>query len=384
MQGGTGGFTGDSKNCIHLLLCLLWLLFGLAQGSPASISRAKRILGPLALAGCSRAIVLNTYLLPFPAPVNLLIVEIENLTKIYDSKLRVVALDGIDLELKQGEIFGLLGPNGAGKTTTISIATTRTLPTSGRVRIAGIDVVLHPAHARRLIGVVPQFNTLDRSLTVYENLYFHCRYFGFSHSHAKARSLELLSQFMLSERKSVYPPQLSGGLAQRVQIARAIAHHPTVLFLDEPSAGLDPQSRMAMWSAVQELHKEDITVLLTTHYMEEADSLSDRLAIIDHGRVLALGSPEKLKATLGAHTIFDLKLKSHEGLEPLVARLNLRSDVTSAEVTADGLRVIAASSDGLLPDLVQAAAAHGLRDLQITEPSLETVFIELTGRDLRE
>ena len=232
--------------------------------------------------------------------------------------------------------------------------------------------------------MVPQFNTLDRSLTVYENIYYHCRYFGFSHSQARARSLELLAQFMLSERKDVYPPQLSGGLAQRVQIARAIAHRPTVLFLDEPSAGLDPQSRMAMWSAVQGLHKEGITVLLTTHYMEEADSLSDRLAIIDYGRVLALGSPEKLKSTLGAHTIFDLKLKSHEGLEPLVARLNLRSDVSSAEITAEGLRVIAASSDGLLPDLVQAATAHGLRDLQITEPSLETVFIELTGRDLRE
>jgi ABC-2 type transport system ATP-binding protein len=316
--------------------------------------------------------------------VNLLIVEIQNLTKVYESKIRVVAVDGIDLELKQGEIFGLLGPNGAGKTTTISIATTRTLPTSGTVRIAGIDVVQHPAHARRLIGVVPQFNTLDRSLTVYENIYFHCRYFGFSHSKSKARSLELLTQFMLSERKDVYPPQLSGGLAQRVQIARAIAHRPTVLFLDEPSAGLDPQSRMAMWSAVQDLRKEGITVLLTTHYMEEADSLSDRLAIIDYGRVLALGSPEKLKQTLGAHTIFDLKLKSHEGLEPLVTRLNLRADVTSAEIMPDGLRVIAASSDGLLPDLVQAAAGHGLRDLTITEPSLETVFIQLTGRDLRE
>lgn len=182
-----------------------------------------------------------------------MIVEIENLTKIYLSKLRVVALDGIDLELKQGEIFGLLGPNGAGKTTTISIATTRALPTSGTVRIKGINVVKHPAHARRLIGVVPQFNTLDRSLTVYENLYFHCRYFGFSHAHAKSRSLELLTQFMLSERKDAYPPQLSGGLAQRVQIARAIAHRPTVLFLDEPSAGLDPQSRMAMWSAVEGL-----------------------------------------------------------------------------------------------------------------------------------
>ena len=313
-----------------------------------------------------------------------MIVEIEKLTKVYLAKQRVVALEGIDLELKQGEIFGLLGPNGAGKTTTISIATTRALPTSGRVRIKGIDVVKHPAHARRMIGVVPQFNTLDRSLTVFENLYFHCRYFGFSHAHAKSRSLELLTQFMLSERRDAYPPQLSGGLAQRVQIARAIAHRPTVLFLDEPSAGLDPQSRMAMWSAVEGLRTEGITVLLTTHYMEEADSLSDRLAIIDYGRVLALGSPEKLKATLGAHTIFDLKLRSRDGLEPLAVKLRARRDVTSADVTPGGLRVIAASSEGLLPDLVQAAAGHGLRDLQITEPSLETVFIELTGRDLRE
>jgi len=319
-----------------------------------------------------------------PAPVAPLIVEIEALTKIYTSKLRVVALDGIDLELKQGEIFGLLGPNGAGKTTTISIATTRTLPTSGTVRIAGIDVVQHPAHARRLIGVVPQFNTLDRSLTVYENLYYHCRYFGFSHGHAKARSLELLEQFLLTERKDVYPAQLSGGLGQRVQIARAIAHRPTVLFLDEPSAGLDPQSRMAMWKAVEELRKEGITVLLTTHYMEEADQLSDRVAIIDYGRVLALGSPEKLKQTFGALTIFDLKLRTHEGLEPVIAALKQREDVSGVEATAEGLRVRAASSDGLLPELVQAAAPFGLRDLAITEPSLETVFIQMTGRDLRE
>jgi ABC-2 type transport system ATP-binding protein len=313
-----------------------------------------------------------------------LIVEIEQLTKVYESKLRVAALDGIDLQLQQGEIFGLLGPNGAGKTTAISISTTRTLPTSGTVRIAGIDVVKHPSHARRHIGVVPQFNTLDRSLSVYENLYFHCRYFGFSHAHAKSRSLELLEQFLLTERKNVYPAQLSGGLAQRVQIARAIAHRPTVLFLDEPSAGLDPQSRMAMWTAVEGLRKEGITVLLTTHYMEEADSLSDRLAILDHGKVLALGTPDELKAKYGAETIFDLKLRSHDDLDSLVSALKSRPEVTSADITSDGVRLIATNADGFLPHMVQAAARYGVRDLGITEPSLETVFIHLTGRDLRE
>jgi ABC-2 type transport system ATP-binding protein len=189
---------------------------------------------------------------------------------------------------------------------------------------------------------------------------------------------------MLSERKATYPTQLSGGLAQRVQIARAIAHRPKVLFLDEPSAGLDPQSRMAMWTAVEGLRKEGITVLLTTHYMEEADTLSDRVAVIDYGRVLALGSPEKLKQTFGAETIFDLKLKSLDALEPVIATLQALAGVTSAEATAEGLRVIASTSDGLLPTLVQATASHGLRDLAITEPSLETVFIRLTGRDLRE
>jgi ABC-2 type transport system ATP-binding protein len=313
-----------------------------------------------------------------------LIVEIEALSKVYDGKQRVVALDGIDLKVERGEIFGLLGPNGAGKTTTIGICTTRTLPTGGRVRIAGIDVVKEPARARQLIGVVPQYNTLDRSLTIYENIYFHCRYFGFSHSEAKARSNELLEQFLLTERRDATPAQLSGGLAQRVQIARAIAHRPTVLFLDEPSAGLDPQSRLAMWTAVQGLRKEGITVVLTTHYMEEADELSDRVGIVDRGRMLALGSPQKLKDTFGAQTIINLKLRNLDGASGLAEDLRQRNGVTSAESTPEGLRVFAGSAEGLLPEIIQSCERLGLRDISITEPSLETVFIQLTGRDLRE
>jgi ABC-2 type transport system ATP-binding protein len=313
-----------------------------------------------------------------------LIVEVSGLTKIYEGKQRVVAVDGIDLSVSQGEIFGLLGPNGAGKTTTISICTTRALPTAGQVRIAGIDVVAHPALARRDIGVVPQYNTLDRSLSVFENLFFHCRYFGFSAADAKARADELLKQFLLSERGKAMPNQLSGGLQQRVQIARAIAHRPAVLFLDEPSAGLDPQSRLAMWEAVEGLRGQGITVVLTTHYMEEADELCDRVAIVDHGKILAMDTPETLKATLGANTRFELKLRSHEGLAQLVAHFKQLPNVQSAETTPDGIRVFAKTTDGVLAEVMQRAQAFGVRDISISEPSLETVFIELTGRDLRE
>ena len=187
-----------------------------------------------------------------------MIVQVKGLRKVYEGKQSVVAVDGIDLSVREGELYGLLGPNGAGKTTTISICTTRTLPTAGEVLIAGIDVVASPALARRGIGIVPQYNALDRACTIYENIQFHCLYFGFSRAEARQRTNELLEQFHLSERADSYPAQLSGGLAQRVQIARAIAHRPKVLFLDEPSAGLDPQSRIAMWDAVRRLRTSRI------------------------------------------------------------------------------------------------------------------------------
>ena len=313
-----------------------------------------------------------------------MIVEIESLQKIYDGKQRVVAVDGIDLSVHEGELFGLLGPNGAGKTTTISICTTRALPTSGRVLIAGIDVVKTPAVARRFIGVVPQYNTLDRACTIYENINFHCLYFGFSRPEADDRTNQLLAQFHLTERAGAYPAQLSGGLAQRVQIARAIAHRPKVLFLDEPSAGLDPHSRIAMWDAVRNLREEGITVVLTTHYMEEADELCDRVAIIDHGKILVQDTPAALKGSVGAQKVYELYLRSQDNIPTLLQQLQQLTGVASAEPTPKGVRVLAHGAEGLLSDVVREANPYGLRDLTITETSLETVFIRLTGRDLRE
>lgn len=313
-----------------------------------------------------------------------MIVEIQGLRKVYEGKQRVVAVDGIDLSIAEGALYGFLGPNGAGKTTTISICTTRALPTAGRVRIAGIDVVRSPAQARRCIGVVPQYNTLDRACTIYENIHFHCLYFGFSRAEAKTRTEGLLEQFHLTERAQAYPAQLSGGLAQRVQIARAIAHRPKVLFLDEPSAGLDPQSRIAMWQAVRNLRKEGITVVLTTHYMEEADELCDRVAIIDHGRILVEDTPAALKNSVGAQRIYELDIRSLQDLPRLTEKLERQPGIASVETTQKGLRLFAEGTEGLLSEVVHAANPYGLRDLTITEPSLETVFIRLTGRELRE
>jgi ABC-2 type transport system ATP-binding protein len=312
------------------------------------------------------------------------IVQVQNLRKVYEGKQRVVAVDGIELGVREGELYGLLGPNGAGKTTTISICTTRALPTSGTVYIAGIDVVASPAFARRCMGIVPQFNTLDRACTVYENIQFHCLYFGFSRTEAKQRTNELLEQFHLTERADAYPSQLSGGLAQRVQIARAISHRPKVLFLDEPSAGLDPQSRIAMWDAVRRLREEGITVVLTTHYMEEADELCDRVAIIDHGKILVEDTPAALKGSVGAQKVYVLDLSHHDGSNSLIAQLTQLQGVRGVEATPGGIRILADNADGLLPDIVRASNPYGLRDLTMTETTLETVFIRLTGRDLRE
>lgn len=309
-------------------------------------------------------------------------IRAEKLGKIYFGRQQVCALDGVDLEVWAGEIFGLLGPNGAGKTTTVGIWSTRILPTSGRAFIGDSDVVRDPSRARCLIGVVPQFNTLDRACTAWENLYFHCHYFGLNTGQARKRADELLAQFHLSERARAFPAELSGGMAQRLQLARAIAHYPRVLFLDEPTAGLDPQSRLAVWEMISKLRSCGITVLLTTHNMEEADRLCDRVAIIDHGKILACDTPCSLKESMGAGTMLNLHLDgASEALREALSKL---PGVVSVEFTASGLRVLASSRNGLLPKILEAAQGYPLRHFSVTEASLETVFIRLTGSELRE
>jgi ABC-2 type transport system ATP-binding protein len=235
---------------------------------------------------------------------------------------------------------------------------------------------------RRRIGVVTQFNTLDRSCTVVENLVYHCRYFGWSARAAKVRAFELLEQFQLADRAKATPYALSGGMAQRLQVARAIAHRPDVLFLDEPTAGLDPQSRLALWEAIGELHNAGATIVLTTHYMEEADQLCARLAIVDHGKVLVCDTPEALKRSVGAETMVKVHLDGDVS-EAAVALAKL-DGVARVEHTSTGVTLYARGSDGLLPRVVGVAQPYGLRDLSATEPTLETVFINLTGRELRD
>jgi ABC-2 type transport system ATP-binding protein len=312
------------------------------------------------------------------------IIHTENLTKVYPGA-DFTAVDKLNLDVETGEIFGLLGPNGAGKTTTAGMFTTRVVPTGGRAFIAGVDVAAHPALAKQLTGIVSQQNTLDRQLTVWENLYFHGRLFGIKAAESKATADQLLEQFQLSKwaKASVYA--LSGGMAQRLMVARAIFHRPSVLFLDEPTAGLDPQSRLALWDLLGELHARGQTILLTTHYMEEADKLCQRVAIMDHGKILALDTPAALKQSTGADTIVTVRTTGE--LAKLSEYLTAEVEgVTRTRITDDKLELHMRGGDRLVPRIVLAAERGGfeLKDVSIAEPTLETVFISLTGKELRD
>jgi ABC-2 type transport system ATP-binding protein len=295
-----------------------------------------------------------------------------------------LAVDRLDLEVWQGEFFGLLGPNGAGKTTTIGMLTTRVIPTSGEAMVAGLNVRAHAVDVKRMIGVVTQDNTLDRRLTAWENLYYHGRYFGLSRGVARDEADRVLQLIRLGDRARSFVDQLSGGMQQRLLIGRALVHRPEVLFLDEPTAGIDPQGRLALWEILRGLHQEGQTILLTTHYMEEADELCERVAIMDHGRILAVGSPDELKRSVGAETV--LTLQFEPTTERLMEALRALPGVGAIEGTEGGVRVYADGGHGLLPHVIQTMLAEGveLRDVSVRTPTLETVFIKLTGRELRE
>jgi ABC-2 type transport system ATP-binding protein len=294
----------------------------------------------------------------------------------------ITALDGLDLEVREGELFGLLGPNGAGKTTTIGVLTTRVTATSGEAFVAGLSVATDEVRVRRRIGVVPQRPNPDRGLNVVENLLFHGAYFGLSTAESQRRALALLERFDIADRAYAKVDDLSGGQQQRLMIARALLHEPRVIFLDEPTVGLDPQARLALWEILRDLHQQGRTIVMTTHYMQEADELCDRLAIIDRGKLLALDTPARLRAQAPGATLIDLTI---EGDVAAAARLcRSLTGVDRVDEAPGELRAYSDRGGELIPALIHAVEEAGskVQNINLSKPSLETLFVSLTGRKL--
>lgn len=294
----------------------------------------------------------------------------------------ILALDGLDLEINAGEFFGLLGPNGAGKTTTIGILTTRVRPTAGSAAVAGVDVVANPVGVKQRIGVVPQRPNPDRQLTVIQNLLFHAAYFGIPRITALPRARRLLDQMGLADRAESKVDQLSGGQQQRLMIARALIHEPEILFLDEPTVGLDPQARLSLWDVLRSLHSQGRTIVMTTHYMEEADRLCERLAIIDQGKLLALDTPTGLRRLAPGGTLIEVTFDGPAAL--LLGTVESLPGLSRISASETALRAHAERVAESIPALLRAAEIAGLTplDIRLTPPSLETLFVSLTGRKL--
>ncbi len=317
-------------------------------------------------------------------------VAVRELVKRYP-KAPVNAVDGISFEVAPGEVFGLLGPNGAGKTTTVGMLTTRVRPTSGRAGVGGVDVVADPVGARAQLAVVPQRSNLDRSISIRRNLTFHAAYHGVPRAEAERRADELLEQFGLLERADVKPDFFSGGQAQRVMIARALMHQPKVLFLDEPTTGLDPAARLFVWDRLRELRERGVTLFLTTHDMSEAATLTHRVGIVDHGKLLALDHPEALIRALPGSSTLELTTEAAAGDgHAAIEALQALPDVERIEPVQDeaALRVrlyVAGEAPALLAPAATVLADHGLTlsGVELGKPTLEDVFIHLTGRTLR-
>jgi ABC-2 type transport system ATP-binding protein len=295
----------------------------------------------------------------------------------------VVALESLDLEVRDGEFFGLLGPNGAGKTTTIGILTTRVLATAGTAFVGGSDVIRDPVSVRRRIGVVPQRPNPDRQLRVRENLVFHAAYFGIRAAVATVRANALLEQFGIAEKAEAKVETMSGGQQQRLMIARALMHEPDVLFLDEPTVGLDPQARRDLWDILRAQHAQGRAIVMTTHYMEEADALCQRVAIVDRGQLLAVDTPAVLKRRAPGGTLIEITLDGDA--KALADSARAMPGVLRAAADGAVARVYAEHAGETVASLVRAAELGGraVTDVHLAPPSLETLFISLTGRKLQ-
>ncbi|MGA7826705.1 MAG: ATP-binding cassette domain-containing protein [Geobacteraceae bacterium] len=304
-------------------------------------------------------------------------ISIEKITKLYDG-LR--AVDNVSLEVDSGTIFGLLGPNGAGKTTLIKILTTLMRPTSGSASVEGHDIQSDGRAVRRLIGVVPQENNLDRYLSARENLALHARMHGMSPRDFNPRIDELLELTGLSGRQHGFPDTFSGGMQRRLVVARALVHNPHVLFLDEPTAGLDPQSRRALWNYIQSLRSQ-MTIFLTTHYMDEAEELCERIVIMDHGKILVDGTSEQLKDAFAHSHVYELEFRADsDRYEELIRALPF---IESFDRRGSVFRLSLPGEEYLKP-LMDAIGSGDIKKICLQEPSLEEVFLELTGRKVRE
>jgi ABC-2 type transport system ATP-binding protein len=293
------------------------------------------------------------------------------------------AVAGISFSVHEGEIFGLLGPNGAGKTTTIGAITTRVRPTGGKVTVDGFDVRRQPVEVKRRLAVVPQRPNIDRALTALENLTFHASYFGAPRRERRQLALDLLDRLGLGGRGGEKVDAYSGGMAQRLMICRALMHKPRLLILDEPTTGLDPQSRLFLWDTMNQLREDGVTLILTTHDMVEADRLCDRIAIVDHGKIIALDTPRGLRRELPAEHGLELVLDG----DPADAFRSLGwvERVESAPASGRWQVRLYGEPDGSAGGVLDAAQAAGREvvELRRIEGTLEDVFVHLTGRELR-
>lgn len=308
-------------------------------------------------------------------------IRMENLTKEFNG---LVAVDHLSFSVEKGELFGLLGPNGAGKTTTINMLSTLLHPTSGYGEVASYDISRHRDDVRRSIGVVFQEPALDIKLTGKENLEFHAMMYGIGKEKRKKRIQEVLELVELTDKADVLVENYSGGMKRRLEIARGLIHRPEVLFLDEPTLGLDAQTRRHIWDYIKRLNREsDVTIILTTHYMEEADFLCERVAIIDYGRIVAMDSPAKLKDILGGDVV---SIEIDGNMDALVSHLGRLNWIKTINSHNNNLSLTMERGERRIPEIIQMAHKNrvGVLCVHLRKPSLEDVFLHFTGRTIRE